>query len=230
MQMSQTTQREDRGAKKRSIYLVDDHPVIRKGLAELINQRQDLHVCGAASTTEEALQQIPRLRPDLVVVDLTLQESSGLDLLRILSTRQPDLPVLILSMHDEDLYAKRALRAGAKGYIMKREAIDELIAAVHQVLGGRIYLSPKMSDRMLRNLAQDERTPCDSPVDVLSDRELEVFELLGAGHGAKEIARRLHLSVSTIETYQARLKEKLHLKDASELFRHALEWVHGRQL
>lgn len=168
--MNQTAHKEDRNTKKHSIYLVDDHPVIRKGLAELINQRMDLNVCGAASTPEEALQQIPRLRPDLVVVDLALQESSGLDLLRILSTRQPNLPVLILSMHDEGIYAKRALRAGAKGYIMKREAIDELIAAIHQVLAGRIYLSPKMSDRMLRHLAQDEKAACDSPVDVLSDR------------------------------------------------------------
>lgn len=222
--------KDDRVTKKRTIYLVDDHPIVRKGLAELINQRQDLAVCGAASTPEDALQQIPRLRPDLVVVDLALQESSGLDLLRILSTRQPEVPVMILSMHDEGLYAKRALRAGAKGYIMKREAIDELIAAIHQVLAGRIYLSPKMSDRMLRNLAQDDKAACDSPVDILSDRELEVFELIGAGHGAKEIARRLHLSVSTIETYQGRLKEKLHLKDAAELFQHALDWVHGKQL
>jgi DNA-binding NarL/FixJ family response regulator len=228
--MSQSTHREDRGTRKRSIYLVDDHPVIRKGLAELINQRRDLGVSGAAASPEEALQEIPRLRPDLVVVDLALQESSGLDLLRILSTRHPEIPVLILSMHDEGLYAKRALRAGAKGYIMKREAIDELIAAIHQVLAGRIYLSPKMSDRMLRHLAQDEKAAWDSPVDVLSDRELEVFELIGAGHGAKEIARRLHLSVSTIETYQGRLKEKLHLKDSAELFQHALDWVHGKQL
>jgi DNA-binding NarL/FixJ family response regulator len=113
---------------------------------------------------------------------------------------------------------------------MKREAIDELIAAIQQVLAGRIYLSPRMSDRMLRHLAQDEKTACDSPVDVLSDRELEVFELLGSGHGAKEIARRLHLSVSTIETYQGRLKEKLQLKDATELFQHALDWVHGKQV
>jgi DNA-binding NarL/FixJ family response regulator len=227
--MTPATHKEDRETRKRTIYLVDDHPVIRKGLAELINQRQDLAVCGAASTPEEALQQVPRLKPDLVVVDLALQDSSGLDLLRILNTRHPDLPVMILSMHDEGLYAKRALRAGAKGYIMKREAIDELIAAIHQVLAGRIYLSPKMSDRMLRHLAQDEKAACDSPVDVLSDRELEVFELLGAGHGAKEIARRLHLSVSTIETYQGRLKEKLQLRDATELFQHALEWVHGKQ-
>jgi len=133
-------------------------------------------------------------------------------------------------MHDETLYAKRALRAGAKGYIMKREAMDELVAAIHQILEGRIYLSSKMSDRMLRHLAKDDKAIAESPVEVLSDRELEVFELIGAGHGAKEIARRLHLSVSTIETYQSRLKDKLQLQDATELFQHAMNWVHDKSV
>lgn len=210
---------------RRRIFLVDDHTVVRNGLAELLNQSPDLKVCGEASTAEETLERIEDAKPDIAIVDLTLGEMTGLELIKNLKLRMPQLPVLVLSMHDESFYAERCLRAGAKGYIMKKEAIEQVGQAVRQVLDGNVYLSQKMSDQFLLAVARGDAAKIDSPVNLLSDRELEVFECIGRGLGASEIARKLHLSVKTIESYQAKLKEKLNLKDSSALFQFALHWV-----
>ncbi len=216
------------GPVRRRIFLVDDHAVVRNGLAELINQAPDLVVSGEAATAEEALEKIEASVPDLAVVDLTLGDMGGLELLKHLKSRHPLLPVLVLSMHDESFYAERCLRAGARGYIMKNEAIDQVERAVRQILDGKVYLSQRMSDQFLLAVARGDAAKIGSPVNQLSDRELEVFECIGRGLGASEIARKLHLSVKTIESYQAKLKEKLHLKDSSQLFQHALHWVERR--
>ena len=212
---------------RRKVFLVDDHAVVRNGLAELINQAPDLIVCGEAGSAEEALPLIDAAKPDIAIVDLALGETGGLELLKSLKARHPELPTLVLSMHDEAYYAERCLRAGAKGYIMKKEAIEQVEKAVRQVLDGKIYVSAKMSDHFLLALTGGEAVG-ESPVARLSDRELEVFESIGQGLGASQIARKLKLSVKTIETYQAKLKEKLHLKTTSQLFQHALHWVERR--
>jgi len=212
----------------RKVFLVDDHAVVRNGLTELINQAEDLVVCGEAATGEEALERIKTAGPDIAVVDLTLGEMSGLELLKSLKAQYPSLPVLVLSMHDESFYAERCLRAGAKGYIMKKEAIDQVETAVRMVLSGKVYLSSKMSDEFLLAVTRGDPARVASPVNRLSDRELEVFECIGQGLGASEVAKKLGLSVKTIESYQAKLKDKLHLKDSSQLFQHALHWVKHR--
>jgi DNA-binding NarL/FixJ family response regulator len=213
----------DRG--RRRVFLVDDHAVVRNGLAELINQAPDLVVCGEAAGGEEALERIESARPDLAIVDLILGEMSGLELLKGLKSRYPGLPILVLSMHDETFYAERCLRAGAKGYIMKKEAIEQVENAVRTILDGKVYLSKPMMDQFLLAVTRGDPTRAVSPVDRLTDRELEVFECIGRGLGASEIAKKLRLSVKTIESYQAKLKEKLNLKDSSQLFQHALHWV-----
>lgn len=213
---------------RRKVFLVDDHAVVRNGLAELLNQASDLEVHGEASSAEEALVKILSAGPDIAIVDLSLGDMGGMELLKHLKTRMPDLPVLVLSMHEESFYAERCLRAGARGYIMKKEAIEQVEHAVRQVLDGKVYLSPAMSDQFLLAVARGDAAKVGSPVSLLSDRELEVFECIGRGLGASEVARKLRLSVKTIESYQAKLKEKLHLKDSSALFQHALHWVERR--
>jgi DNA-binding NarL/FixJ family response regulator len=213
---------------RRKVFLVDDHAVVRNGLAELLNQSPDLSVVGEAATAEEALEKIESKEPEIAVIDLTLGDMSGLELIKHLKSRFPMLPVLVLSMHDESFYAERCLRAGARGYIMKNEAIEQVEIALRQILDGKVYLSQRMSDQFLLAVARGDAAKIGSPVNQLSDRELEVFECIGRGLGASEIARKLHLSVKTIESYQAKLKEKLHLKDSSQLFQHALHWVERR--
>jgi DNA-binding NarL/FixJ family response regulator len=210
---------------RRRVFIVDDHAVFRDGLSELINRTPDLTVCGEASSAEEALEKLEASKPDVVTVDLTLGDMSGLELLKRLKPRYPSLPLLVLSMHDEHFYAERCLRAGAMGYIMKLEPIEEVEHAVRQVLDGKVFLSQKMSDQFLLAVARGDAAKIGSPVTQLSDRELQVYECIGRGLGATEIARKLHLSVKTIATYQAKLKEKLNLKHSSELFQHALHWV-----
>ena len=207
---------------------MDDHAVVRNGLAELINQTSDLSICGEAASGEEALEKLGPAKPDVAIVDLVLGEMSGLELLKSLKTLHPDLPILVLSMHDESFYAERCLRAGAKGYIMKKEAIEQVESAVRTILAGKVYLSQKMSEQFLLAVTRGDTTRVVSPVNRLSDRELEVFECIGQGLGASEIAKKLRLSVKTIESYQAKLKEKLNLKDSSQLFQHALHWVEHR--
>jgi DNA-binding NarL/FixJ family response regulator len=210
---------------RRKVFLVDDHAVVRNGLAQLLNQAPDLIVSGEAPSAEEALTKIDAALPDVVIVDLTLGDTGGLELLKSLKARHPELPALVLSMHDESYYAERCLRAGARGYIMKKEAIEQVEHAVRQVLDGKVYVSPRMSDQFLEAVGGAR---AGSPVSRLTDRELEVFECIGEGLGASEIARKLRLSVKTIESYQAKLKDKLNLKDTSQLFQFALHWVERR--
>ena len=213
---------------RKRVFLVDDHRVLREGLAELINHSADLAVCGEASSPEEALDRIPGAMPDLVVVDLALPVTGGMELLRTLKVRHPRVRTLVLSMHDESIYAERALRAGARGYIMKHEAITEVQTAIRRILEGGLYLSRRISDRFVETAIQSRTDRPPPPINRLSDREFEVLEMIGHGLGTTEIARQLRLSVKTIETYQGKLKEKLDLSDAAKLFQYALRWVERR--
>jgi DNA-binding NarL/FixJ family response regulator len=210
------------------VFVVDDHPIVRRGLVQLIEQDSDFKVCGEASSAEGALQNIPKLNPHLAIVDISLQGTSGIELLKRLKIEHPELPVLVISMHDESLYAERALRAGARGYIMKHEAITTLQTAIRRVVSGNIFLSERMTERLLEKATGRQTNPGPTGVESLSDRELEVFELIGRGHRTSEIARRLCLSVKTIETYRAKIKDKLHLRSGAELVQHAVSWVQGR--
>ncbi len=211
------------------IIIVDDHPIIRKGLSELINQEDDLVVCGQAEDAYEAMEVIKTLKPDIAVVDISLKETSGIELIKDVRTQYPNLPVLALSMHDESLYAERALRAGAKGYIMKAEAAEKVITAIRKVLSGELYVSDRMSAKMVRKLVGSGPAIGTSPIDRLSDRELEVFLLIGQGRGTRQIAEKLHLSIKTIETYRAHMKEKLNLENAAELLQYAIRWVNSQE-
>ncbi len=210
---------------QRKILIVDDHPVFRHGIAALISAEKDLTVCGEAESAPAALDVMRRLKPDLAVLDISLQGTNGIELIKLMRSEQPRLPVLILSMHDESLYALRALRAGAKGYLMKAEAMTQVVNALRKVLNGEIYVSPRFSERLIFKAIQSLEGGMGSPVDKLSDRELEVLQLLGKGFGTREIANELHLSVKTIETHRAHIKEKLGFKDAGEMVRFAIDWV-----
>ena len=211
----------------RRILLVDDHPIVRQGLAQLINQEKDLEVCGEAVDRAEALAAIKQQPPSLAVVDLSLRSSDGLDLIKDIREQAPGLPVLVLSMHDESVYAERALRAGARGYIMKQEALEKVLQAIHRILAGDIYLSEKMQMRLLRAVTSVHGDAGASPVARLSDRELEVFQLTGQGLGTREIAGRLGLSIKTVESHYARIKQKLNLRNATEVLQSATLWVAG---
>lgn len=206
------------------ILVVDDHPIVRFGIRQMITADPGLSVCCEADTAEAALDLVRRSKADLAIVDLSLSRVHGLELIRQLHDAAPDLPVLVLSMHDEALFAERALRAGARGYIMKHEAIDGLIGAIKQVLSGRIYVSERMSQSILERMGRDELSP-GSRIGNLTDRELEVFEMIGRGLSTAEIADRLAVSVKTIETYRSNIKTKLNLKDASDLIRFAATWI-----
>lgn len=214
-----------RAVVKRSILLVDDHAVVRQGLALLINREADLDVCGDAEDASSALRKIDELKPDLVVVDVSLSGPDGLDLLKEIRTRTLTLPVLILSMLDELVYAERALRAGANGYIMKQEATERVLVAIRRILGGDIYVSDRMADKMLHRFVGGNQVGPSSPITLLTDRELEVFRLIGEGHATRQIAEELHISVKTVESYQAHIKEKLSLKNARELVQRAIQWT-----
>lgn len=210
---------------KRTVLIVDDHPIVRQGLAQLIDQEQDLEVCGQAEDAHEAMQAIHSLHPDMVIVDISLKDTSGMDLIKDLKVRHPDLPVLTLSMHDEAVYGERALRAGARGYIMKQEATENVVTAIRRVLAGELYVSDGMAAKMVSKIVGGGTRKTGSPVDCLSDRELEVFRLIGEGFSTREMAEKLHLSVKTIETYRAHIKDKLGFEDANELLRSAIQWV-----
>jgi len=209
---------------KKKILVVEDHPIFRLGISELINQEEDLAVCGDAEDVHQALTEIDRLDPDLLVVDISLKHSDGIELVKEVTKSQKRLPVLILSMHDEFLYAERALRAGARGYIMKQEAMESVVHAIHQVLEGKIYFSDRVKEYILTNLSDASKQAEKSPIERLTNRELEVFRMIGKGSSTREIAEKLHLSIKTIGTYRERIKEKLGLKNATELVRHAVHW------
>ncbi len=216
--------------KKARIFLVDDHPIVRQGLSQLINQESDLVMCGHAEDARSAMEAIAVSRPDLMIVDISLEGPDGLDLLKQIRLTDPSLPVLMLSMLDESLYADRALRAGANGYIMKQEATENVLVAVRRILHGEIYLSERMSRRMLAQFASHPDAAKRSPMDLLTDRELEVFRLIGQGQGTRQIAEALCLSVKTVESYQAHIKDKLTLKNSRELMQHAVQWVADKRM
>jgi DNA-binding NarL/FixJ family response regulator len=211
-------------AGKKTVLVVDDHPLMRQGLALLINQQQDMQVCGEAEEAQAAMHAIAHLHPDIMILDISLTGPDGLELLKNIRTTNPDLPVLILSMHDEAIYAERALRARANGYIMKQEATEKVLIAVRRILNGDVYLSERMSNKMLQQYVGGAPSMIQSRIASLSDRELEVFRMIGEGRATREIADELHLSVKTVETYQAHIKEKLGLRSGRELIQHAIQW------
>jgi DNA-binding NarL/FixJ family response regulator len=209
---------------KKKVFIVDDHPIMRDGITQLIDQQPDLEVCGSACSAPEALNALNGLAPDLLLVDISLSGMNGIDLIKIVKKRRPRLPALVLSMHSEDLYAERAIHAGAKGYVMKHASSDTLLAAIRRVVEGKVYLSPAMTEKLLEKAAGCEPPGRESPVDRLSDRELEIFKLIGLGLRPQRIAEELLLSIKTVETYYSRIKQKLAIKDAAGLLQMAIAW------
>jgi DNA-binding NarL/FixJ family response regulator len=212
------------GSRKHRVLLVDDHPLVRRGLADVIAREPDLETCGEAGDVAEALAAVERTKPNIVVVDLTLKTGHGIELIEKLNTRDPDLKILVASMHDEMLFAERVLRAGARGYISKQEPPESLIRAIRQVLRGELHLSPRMTTRLLNRVVAGSPTQ-DDPVQKFSNRELEVYEMIGQGLTIQQIAARLHLSPKTIETHREKIKQKLNVTNSAELNRRAVQWV-----
>lgn len=212
------------GEKKYKILIVDDHPIFCLGMSEVINKEKDLMVCGSEESAPKALKAIDKLKPDLVIVDISLKDSDGIDLVKEINIRYPGLPVLMLSMYDESLYAERALLAGARGYIMKQEATTLVVQALRKVLKGEIYASADVKEKAFQRLVAQHAPVNNSPIDILTDRELEVFRLIGDGLSTREIAGRLHLSVKTIGTYRENIKDKLGLKHYTQLIKMAVFW------
>ena len=207
------------------ILVVDDHPLFRHGLVQLLNSDEGFVVCGESGSAPDALSLIRELKPHLVIADVGLKGPSGLELTKSIRAEFPKMPVLILSMHDEPTYAVRALRAGANGYVTKQDALGSVLLAVREVIDGRVYLSPSMASEVISNVVLTKREPGANPTDGLSDRELEILERIGKGEEVKEIARALHLSPKTVETHRAHIKEKLHLTNARQVARYAVQWV-----
>jgi DNA-binding NarL/FixJ family response regulator len=212
------------------VVIVDDHPLLRKGVGQLIDNERDLMVVGEAEDAAKALTMIENSKPDVALIDISLGGASGIELLKNIKARFPRLQVLVLSMHDESVYAHRALRAGASGYIMKQEATEKVLTALRKVLRGEVYLSERLGTRMLNTLVGGRSSAAASPIEALSDRELEVFSLIGQGHGTRPIAEKLHLSVKTIESHRAHIKDKLNLQTATELVHHAIQWVQSERV
>jgi len=208
--------------------IVDDHPLFRKGLTELINSDDEFMVCGEAANAAEAMDVIRRVAPDLAIVDVSLPGANGIELIKNIRAEFAKLPILVLSMHDESLYALRSLRAGAQGYVMKQEALANVLTAIQQVFDGRPYLSAAMSAKLIVSYAEAPDNGKAAPTDNLSDRELEILELIGKGHEVREIAQELHLSPKTVETHRAHIKEKLNLENARQVTRFAVQWMDAR--
>ncbi len=223
--MKKITKKASSKIKKAKILIIDDHPIMRRGLAGLINLEKDLFVCAEADSAKAALEMMKLQSPDIALVDLSLKDESGLELIKDIKTRFPDVLMLVLSMHDEVFYAERVLRAGAQGYIMKQQATTQVLVAIRRILSGEVYLSDAMSSKILRNFSGKKAKQTGPNVDQLSDRELEVFRLIGTGIGTRQIADRLSRSVKTVETYREHIKLKLNLKDSSELVQHAIQWL-----
>ena len=211
-------------ARKSRIFLVDDHPLVREGLANLINRQDDLCVCGEAEDSAEAISGIAETRPDVALIDISLKNESGLELIKNLESQFPLVALIVLSMHDEALYAERALRAGARGYVMKRETTKNVLASIRRVLEGGVYVSERVVNAMARRLGSSAKLTAGSPVECLSDRELEIFRLLGQGRTTSQIADDLHLSLKTVQAYCARAKEKFGVNSLGELLRAAIRW------
>jgi len=210
---------------KKRVFLVDDHPMMREGMSRLIDSEPGFTCCGGAKSAEEAIGEITRLRPDLVITDITLPQRSGLDLIKDLAAMQPGLPVFVYSMHDEAFYAERALRAGARGYLMKEAGSERMLEAIRVVLAGEISVSPKIAAKLLTLFSGPKSRGSHSPVEKLSDREFDVFQLIGQGKSTKEIAQLLHLSHKTVAVHRGHIKEKLGLTSASELVHQAIRWA-----
>ena len=212
-----------KAAHRNTVVIIEDHPILREGLVQLLEQEPSLKVVGQADDARAGFTVIEKLQPDIVLLDISLKESSGFELLKNAKARFPNLLVLILSMHEEELYAERALRAGASGYVMKQEASDQVLNAVKKVLTGEIFLSPRMSSKFMHQLIGGKANVVGSLMDRLSDRELEIFGLIGEGRGTREIARQLNLSVKTVESHRAHIKEKLAIRSATELVHRAIQ-------
>lgn len=210
---------------KTRVFLVDDHPIVRQGVKLLVNQEADMEVCGDADNAQDALKAMEELKPHLAVVDLSLRNSSGLELIKDLQIRCPSVLILVLSMHDEFFYAERVLRAGARGYITKEEGTEKVVDGIRRLIRGEVYLSEKMASKMICKLVGGRPGLPQPLVDCLTDRELEVFEFIGTGLGTREIAEKLHLSTKTIESHREHIKEKLKLSSATELLKHAIQWM-----
>jgi DNA-binding NarL/FixJ family response regulator len=210
---------------KLKVLLVDDHPITRQGMKALVNQQQNLEVVGEADNAPYAIELVGKLQPDLAIVDIALKTTNGIELTKNIKVQAPNLPVLIVSMHDEGLYAERALRAGAMGYLMKQEASDKIIQAINRLLQGEIYLSDKIKEKMLHRFVNKKGDGMVFSIDTLSDREMEVFQLIGNGYSTRQIAQKLNLSSKTIDSYREHLKLKLNLESGAELVRHAIQWA-----
>jgi DNA-binding NarL/FixJ family response regulator len=210
---------------KKRIMIVDDHPILRKGLSMLINQEPDLVVDGEAEDAQRAMELIETVRPDMVIVDISLPGIDGVELLKMMKLRHPDLPALVVSMHDEGLFAERVLRAGARGYLMKQEAADKVLVGIRRVLAGEIFVSNRVTTRIVERLLDGGLGKRSWPLDLLSDREFTVFQLIGQGFGTRQIADKLHLSVKTVESYRSHIKEKLRLESGTDLLKYAIQWV-----
>ena len=210
------------------IVIVDDHPLFRKGLEQLIQSHDGLAICGEAANATEAMDIIRRVAPDLAIVDLSLPGANGIELIKNIRAESPKLLILVLSMHDESLYALRSMRAGAQGYVMKQEALDSVVSAIREIFAGRPYLSPAMSATVIAKFAQGAGEANANVVDGLSDRELEILELIGKGRDVREIAKALHLSPKTVETHRAHIKEKLNLQNARQVARFAVQWLESQ--
>ncbi len=222
--------RQNRSHGRKKVLVVDDHPIVREGLSYLIDEEEDITVCGSAEDIPQAIKAIKNLKPDVVMVDISLENSSGLELIKDIKVQFPGLPILALSVHTESFYAERAIRAGAKGYITKQEATKKVITAIRTVLEGGLYLSQKMNDKLLYSLLGESKADAGiSPIDRLTDREFEVFSLLGHGKGTRQIAEQLYISVKSVETYRLRIKEKLNIETSSELLQHAFQWVNEQE-
>ena len=212
------------GQLKKRILVVDDHPIFLEGISHLINHQPDLETCGSADSMPAALGAIETAKPDLLLTDISIKGNNGLELIKAAKARFPELPILVLSMHEESLFAERALRAGALGYVMKQEAAEHVLDAIQTALSGELYLSAAMGQALLRKFINGSSPADDSPLARLSDRELEVLQMIGQGMGSRNIAEELRLSIKTIESHRARIKEKLHLSTSPELVRFAVEW------
>jgi DNA-binding NarL/FixJ family response regulator len=220
-----TPREEETEMSKQKVLIVDDHPILRKGLAMLINQEPDLVVIAEADNAQKALEMIEKHKPDMLIVDISLPGIDGIELIKTVKLRYRNLPSLVVSMHDETLFAERALRAGARGYIMKQEALERVLVAIRRILAGEIFVSDKITTNMLEKLVSVDGKATNSAVDLLSNRELTVFRMIGQGIKTSQIAEKLHLSVKTIESYRSHIKEKLKLNDGTDLLKYAIQWV-----
>jgi len=215
-------------ARRARILLVDDHPLVRERLAEIINQEPDLMVCGEAQDRAGALAAMAAHRPELAIIDLALKDSDGLELIKDIRLHWPNVLMLVVSMYEESLYAERVIRAGARGYVTKQEATRDILSAIRRVLSGRVYLNENVSARIIDRLADRSVPGAATPAEMLADRELQMFELLGRGLAVKEIARRLRIATKTVDTYRRRIREKLNLQTSSQLLQHAVSWTRRR--